>query len=309
MEGQQSFQWPEILPALDLPSMLAQSAEMFGIQGGEDNGAESDGYSSDSDGDENPPEQQPEPPTPTQATPTSSTHTAATSSTTRVPPETKATTGAQKAPDPKRSQIAQEREQQKRDRKAAELRAAVEEQEQQQAAKSKDQESTRESEIKLVIDKLDRLGLTMGDLVCYFFDPANQCDRWGGFWKNEAYFDEFMACITTRKNATPSGRERAHRWAIDHVKRTVHSEAQQVTTSQVLQSRHLPIDKDFVFQFRFKELQRQLTDLCPVMTEVAESFATSTAQQRRMNRSGQAEAAAAKLKKLKVSPGNTQEKM
>ncbi|KAG8705450.1 hypothetical protein FRC08_001671, partial [Ceratobasidium sp. 394] len=208
MEGQPSFQWPEILPALDLPSMLAQSAEMFGIQGGEDNGAESDGYSSDSDGDETPPEQQPEPPIPTQATPISPTHTAATSSATHVPPETssrpKVAAGARKAPDPRRSQIAQEREQTKRAQKEAESRAAVEEQQQQQAAKSKDQESTRKAEIKLVIDKLDCLGLTMGDLVCHFFDPANQCDRWGGFWKNEAYFDEFMACITTRKNATPS---------------------------------------------------------------------------------------------------------
>ncbi|KAG8725687.1 hypothetical protein FRC10_007945, partial [Ceratobasidium sp. 414] len=270
---------------------------------------ESDGYSSCSDKDKDSPKQQPNPSMPMQATQINPTHSPTTNGDTQPSPETsrrpKMTVRIRKVPDPKLSQIARDHERRKRAQRAAEKGAAAKQKQQQQAAKSKDQKSARQTQLKLILKKLNRLGLTMGDLVCYFFNPENQCDRWGGFWKNTAYFGEFMACITTRKNATKTGRDQAYRWAIDYVKRAAHGEAQQITASRVLQSRHLPIDEDFVFQFQFDELQRQLTDLCPVMMEVSESFATSTVQQRQMNKSGQAKAAAVKLKKLKASLGNS----
>ena len=133
---------------------------------------------------------------------------------------------------------------------------------------------------------LAQFGLSMGDLMVYFFDPDNHCDWYTGFWKKKAYFDDFMDHISIRKNATPSGKDRMHRWAVEHVESTVHSEAQAITKDRCLQTRDKPIDENFVLGFRLTNLEDLLIKFCPTMLGVVDRFATSTAQLRTMDKTG-----------------------
>ncbi|KAG9076900.1 hypothetical protein FRC06_009225 [Ceratobasidium sp. 370] len=276
----------------ELPNVFAQTNDIFGFVEDYNDGAsrvDPDDYSSREDNvDEDLPYHStpvpPTPPAPDATPPTCPTPHLPTNNHPH-PPRLVTPAKPKKTPDPQRSKIAQEREQKKREQKVAEASKEKHQGQTRQATSSAEETSIRQANIKLILKKLEKLGISMGDVICYFFDPENSCDRYEGFWKNPTYFDDLMACITTRKNATPTGRERIHRWAIDHVKRTVRSEAQAITTSKCLQSRHLPIDEDFVLGFRLRDLEDKLAEFCPVMLEMSVWFGTSTAQERAMKKS------------------------
>ncbi|KAG9078159.1 hypothetical protein FS749_009866 [Ceratobasidium sp. UAMH 11750] len=234
--------------------ILTQSSDIWGVEANDADESDSDGYSDDSDGDsdwldieedvpapEFPPAGMCRVLTPTPAE-GHSTLPAAPNLSPRISPNRRlgrrlATCAkTRKEPDPKRSAIARERERQKRAEHDAKARQAREEEQEKQARSQKDQASVLQTAIDLILQKLEELDVSMGDLICYFFNPENRCDRWNGFWKNSDYFKEFVACITTRKNATETGRQKMHDWVIDYVKRTIRREAQDVTTSRCLQT-------------------------------------------------------------------------
>ncbi|KAG8775449.1 hypothetical protein FRC12_001484 [Ceratobasidium sp. 428] len=189
-----------------------------------------------------------------------------------------------KQPDPELSRLSRDRERKRREAKAKEAAKAKAAKDRAEKAKAKEKANQRRAHIELVLAQLKSFGLTMGDLICHFFEPANSYDRWGEFWKNEFYFERFMESITTKKNHTPSGRRRAHDWAVNHVKRTVRKEAQAITRKRCLQSRHLPIDEDFFLGFRLQDTEDKLAKFCPVMLDVAAWFSTSRAQERAMEK-------------------------
>ncbi|KAF8610607.1 hypothetical protein BDV93DRAFT_550411 [Ceratobasidium sp. AG-I] len=202
-----------------------------------------------------------------------------------------------------RSKAATIREQVKREAKRARIAAEAQQRTNEllvaAEAEANKAASTREESLKDVLKLLAQCDLSMGDLMTYFFDPKNQCERWEGFWSVGAHFDRFIKLISNVKNCTPSGKQRLHRWAVEHVKRTIHREAQAATRSRYLQTRDKSINEEFVLSFKLGDMENSLKTHCPTMLEVVERFATSTPQQRTIDKTGGLQSPT-KIRKQKV---------
>lgn len=72
-------------------------------------------------------------------------------------------------------------------------------------------------------------------------------------------------------------------WAVKHVSQLIAREGDEVTKSNVLQSRTMALDKTFILGFSLVGLYRKLSIICPVTTALFHSLSTTPRQQLSMN--------------------------
>lgn len=129
---------------------------------------------------------------------------------------------------------------------------------------------------------------TFGDLVAYISDGQNYAGnaRYWGFFSVDGRVERVLDTWVSSQNSK-TGRECVHEWAVEYVKRVVHTEGDAATRSKLLQTSAMEIDESFALDFSLGNLHARLRKLCPTAMSVLEAFSTTTRQAREMKEASQ----------------------
>ncbi|KAJ8462312.1 hypothetical protein ONZ51_g10984 [Trametes cubensis] len=137
---------------------------------------------------------------------------------------------------------------------------------------------------KAVLDILSEKKLTFGDLVVYVSDAENYRgrDRYWGFFSVEGRVEQVLDAWVSSQNSQ-TGKRCVHQWAVNYVKRVVHTEGDSATQSKILRTSAMNIDTTFSRDFSLTNLHTRLLALCPTMMSILEAFSTTAKQTREMS--------------------------
>ncbi|KAJ7768856.1 hypothetical protein B0H16DRAFT_1307593 [Mycena metata] len=158
----------------------------------------------------------------------------------------------------------------KRHRKRANTVAAQRVQSQEEA------EENKTAVFDEILQKLRDKGLTFGQLMLYVFDPSNKqgTTRWDSFFKEGGLAARILNFWVSNKNSA-TAREEVGTWAEDYVAARIHSEAQSVTASKMLQTAGVRVDNDYVTSFSMVKVGESIASLARITTRMLHTFATS----------------------------------
>ncbi|KAH9901536.1 hypothetical protein C8Q73DRAFT_635931 [Cubamyces lactineus] len=137
---------------------------------------------------------------------------------------------------------------------------------------------------KAALDILSEKNLTFGDLVVYVSNAENYRgrDRYWGFFSVEGRVEQVLDAWVSSQNSQ-TGKRRVHQWAVNYVKRVVHTEGDSATQSKILRTSAMNIDTTFSRDFSLANLHTRLLALCPTMMSILEAFSTTAKQTREMS--------------------------
>ncbi|KAJ7768938.1 hypothetical protein B0H16DRAFT_1307636 [Mycena metata] len=127
-----------------------------------------------------------------------------------------------------------------------------------------------------ILQKLRDKGFTFAQLMLYVFDPSNKqgTTRWDGFFKETGLAARILNFWVSNKNSA-TAREEVGTWAEDYVAVRIHSEAQSVTASKMLQTAGTRVDNDYVTSFSMVKVGERIASLARVTMRMLDTFATS----------------------------------
>ncbi len=166
------------------------------------------------------------------------------------------------------------------DQRAAELRAAVQEN---IAAHLHAQEEAAEVKAKCfngILQTLEQHGYTWGDLVEWISRPSSKraTARWEGLFRNRKQVATILDLWAWKTSL--DSRAQVKDWAVNFVGAIVSKEAQSVTAGNILQTRALELDDTFLRAFDLTRVYDQVRALCPSMTSVMRAFSTTERQRK-----------------------------
>ncbi|KAH9887686.1 hypothetical protein C8Q73DRAFT_748529 [Cubamyces lactineus] len=132
-----------------------------------------------------------------------------------------------------------------------------------------------------VLDQLQEVGLTFGDLVLFVSDPANKRgnDRWLGFFSVPGRVQDVLDFWVSSANS-PTGRQAVCEWSINFVRRLVGQEAHAASRSRLFYSHDKDVNASFLSDFSIERVRHRLLELCPTTFDIFRAFSTTTRQRK-----------------------------
>ncbi len=164
------------------------------------------------------------------------------------------------------------------ERREAELRAAVQDNIATQMRTEQEAAEKKARCFDVILATLKREGYTWGDLVEWIARPSSDRSlaRWEGLFRNGKQVKRILD-LWAWKNS-PDSRVHVKNWAIQYMGKLVSEEAQAVTQSNILQTRSLDLDDNFLRSFDLASIHDRIRGLCPAMTSVLRMFSTTHRQ-------------------------------
>ena len=150
-----------------------------------------------------------------------------------------------------------------------------------------------------VLSILKENNVPFGELLEFVSDPANQRgnDRYRGLFSDGDRVHRILDFWMSSGNS-PTARNAIQEWALCLVSRLVDREARAATQDGFLRTQKCPIDEKFALNFSMEAIYAELTELCPSMLRLLDSF-SCTAKQRHTDTKGW------QTRRLNVSGVNT----
>ncbi|KAJ6517845.1 hypothetical protein DFH09DRAFT_1428362 [Mycena vulgaris] len=147
----------------------------------------------------------------------------------------------------------------------------------QQATREADAEEDKLAIFDVILETLDKHGLTFGQLMLYIFDPVYKqgATRWEGFFQERGLARRILDLWVSKKNSA-TAREEVGTWAEDYVAAEMQAEGRKVTASRFLQRAGTVVDHTYITSFTMPGVGAFLQNTARVSMKMASALATSS---------------------------------